>query len=198
MKTTLSIAILLFFLYSCGHSVVKSVQPDVKSEIVKWKKQLLLNGEIGTPCDFEHKEEWFRKNPEAFYGLPDTVSFKLADANHDLREDLLLYFPAGDACSSSNEQGSDFVKLIYSNGNETFTNDNLRDKIATKIEEKYYEQTNTDVHRAIFSIQDFNSEISGTYRLWTKEDPDCCASVEGKFRYNPFTFQIGITLGQAK
>lgn len=170
----------------------------MKAEIVKWKKQLLLNGEIGTPCDFEHKDGWFKRNPEAFYGLPDTVCFKLTDANNDQRKDLLLYFPAGDACSGSNEHGSDFVRLIYSNGNETFTNDNLRAKISAKIEEKYYEQTSTNVHRAIFSIKDFNSEISGTYQLWTEEDPDCCASVEGTFRYNPFTFQIGITTKPAQ
>ena len=152
MKTAIPLFLLLFSFFSCMQRASKPVQPDVKSEIVKWKKQLLLNGEIGTPCDFDHKDEWFKKNPEAFFGLPDTVNFKLADANNDRKVDLLLFFPAGDACSGSNEQGSDFVKLIYSYGNETFNNDNLRTKIAARIEEKYYELTNTDVHRAIFSI----------------------------------------------
>jgi len=85
------------------------------------------------------------------------------------------------------------LKLIYSNGNEFLSNDNLREKIASKIEGEYYVQTNTDVERAIFSITNFDTEISGTYKLWTLEDPDCCASVEGTFKYNPFTFKIQIT-----
>jgi hypothetical protein len=198
MKIKINLVIVLFSVFSCHNKDYRPIRPEVQAEIAKWKKQLLLNGEIGTPCEYDDEENWFKNNPEAFYGLPDTVSSIAVDANKDNADDILLYFPAGDACGGSNEQGSDFVKLIYSNGGEYFTNDNLRTKIEGKIEDKFYEQTNTDVQRAIFSIIDFNAEICGTFQLWTLEDPDCCSSVEGTFKYNPFSFKVEITIKGSK
>lgn len=172
----------------------------LNSEIKVWKKELVLNGEVGTPCA-ENQANWSKKNPERYYGLPnDSVKSKSFDANNDKINDVLLYFPAGDCCSCSIgiNEASDYLKLIYSNGNEFLSNDNLREKIASKIETEFYSQTNIDVERAIFFVTDFNKNISGTYKLWTLEDPDCCASFEGTFRYNPFTFKIQITHQNAK
>jgi len=116
------------------------------------------------------------------------------DVNIDKINDVLLYFPAGDCCSCSMgmNNGSDFVKLIYSNGTDFLENDNLRGKIESKIESEFYSKTNTDVGKVIFSITDFNTEITGTYQLWTLIDPDCCPSVEGSFKYNLFSFKIEI------
>jgi hypothetical protein len=191
----------ILFLFSCNP---KEKKPDpelfTKSSIENWKNQLVINGEVGNPCQ-DNVDKWSVENPERFYGLPtDSIQSKSFDANNDKINDVLLYFPAGDCCSCSIgiNEGSDFLKLIYSNGNEFLTNDILREKIALKIENEFYRQTNTDVERAIFSITDFKKEISGTYKLWTLEDPDCCASVEGTFKYKPFTFKIQITHQNAK
>lgn len=192
-----NIAFIAFmFLFSCQQKENKPNQDQLlKNQIQLWKKELLLNGEVGNPCQ-ENIDKWSIENPERFYGLPkDSIKIKSFDANQDKTNDILLYFPAGDCCSCTIgiNEASDYLKLIYSNGNEFLSNDNLREKIASKIEGEYYVQTNTDVERAIFSITNFDAEISGTYKLWTLEDPDCCASVEGTFKYNPFTFKIQIT-----
>ena len=171
------------------------LNPDelLKFQIENWKKQLYINGEVGNPCQ-DNVDKWAAENPERYYGLPKKVFFKTSDANDDKIKDVLLYFPAGDCCSCSIgiNEASDYLKLIYSNGNEFLSNDNLREKIASKIEIEYYSQTNTDVERAVFLVTDFKKEISGTFKLWTLEDPNCCASVEGMFKYNPFTFKIEI------
>ncbi len=186
------------FLVSCQQKGAPTDQQQfVNLNVDKWKKELIINGEVGTPCEDDYMK-WIAKNPESYYGLPSSIDVKIFDANKDQVNDLLLYFPAGNACTGGHEEGSDFVKLIYSNGNDFLSNSNLRDKIASKIEQEYYAQTNTDVERAIFSIKEFNTDISGSYQLWTKEDPDCCASVEGSFKYNPFTFKIEITHQIAK
>lgn len=192
MKIRIILAILIIAFNSCQQKEERSTKPDVKAEIEKWKKELLLNGEIGKPCNSDNQEEWAKNNPEVFYGLPDSINSKLFDVNNDKINDVLLYFPAGDCCSCTMgmNEGSDFVKLIYSNGSDFLENDNLQKKIESKIEGEFYSQTNTDVENVIFSITDFKSEITGNYKLWTKEDPDCCNSIEGTFQYNPFTWKI--------
>jgi len=199
MKSKIIVIVWIFLAISCQQKSEKTIKPDIKKEIGNWKKQLLINGEVGNPCQ-DDVDEWSAQNPERYYGLPkDSIKVKSFDANNDKINDVLLYFPAGDCCSCSigMNEASDYLKLIYSDGNEFLSNDNLREKIVSKIETEFYTQTNTDVERAIFSIIGFNKDISGNYKLWTLEDPDCCASVEGTFRYNPFTFKIQITLHDA-
>jgi hypothetical protein len=186
---------LSILLFSCHKKAVNHAQPDIKTEIDKWKKQLLLNGEIGTPCDFDNQVDWAKQNPEVFYGLPDTVLSKEFDVNNDNINDVLLYFPAGDCCSCTMglNEVSDFVKLIYSNETGVLENDNLGHRIESKIAGEFYSLTNTQVVKVSFSITDFNRKISGTYHLWTPDNPDCCPGVEGKFTYSPFTYEINIT-----
>jgi hypothetical protein len=193
MKKVITIIFGTAFLFACGHKE-KNLEPGlfVDSSIEKWKKELVINGEVGTPCEKDYMK-WIAKNAESYYGLPSGISLKVFDANNDKNSDYLLYFPAGNACTGGHDEGSDFLKLIYSNGDEYLSNDKLRSKIESKIEAVYFEKTQNDVERVVFSITDFNAEISGIYKLWTMEDPDCCASVEGTFKYNPFTFKIQIT-----
>ena len=186
--------LLVISLCSCQPKEAAPTKPDAKVEIAKWKRQLFLNREVGTPCDSTNPEGWAQKNPEVYYGFPDSIHSKVFDENNDKINDILLYFPAGDCCSCSigMNEGSDFVKLIYSDGKDFLTNDHLRTKIEQKIEDKFYEQTNTDVQRVVFTITDFSTDITGTYQLWTLEDPDCCAGIIGTFKYNPFSCQIEI------
>ncbi len=195
MKNSLTL-LCLIVLFSCQQKENKpSLEKSLKNQIQLWKKQLVLNGEVGNPCQ-DNSDKWSTENPERFYGLPkDSIKSKSFDANNDKIKDVLLYFPAGDCCSCTigMNEASDYLKLIYSNGKDFLSNDNLREKIASKIADEYYIQTNNATERAIFSVTNFNQEISGTYKLWTLEDPNCCASVEGTFSYNPFTFKIQIT-----
>lgn len=195
MKRVVFVLLLSSFLCACTqHRKVDKEKPlvDTAAEIEKWKRELVLNGEVGKPCS-GNVDEWAAENPERFYGLPkEAIKVKTFDANSDKVNDILLYFPAGDCCSCEvgmNEE-SDYLKLIYSDGTDFLTNEKLREKIASKIERDYCSQTNTDVEHAIFLVTDFDAEISGTFKLWTLADPDCCASVEGTFRYNPFTFKL--------
>lgn len=195
MKTIIALSSFIF-LFSCYQKEERPSENELlNKQIENWKTQLVSNGEIGKPC-IENVEKWSTENPERFYGLPtDSIKSKLFDANNDKINEVLLYFPAGDCCSCSigMNEGSDFLKLLYSNGNEFLENNTLREKIALKIENEFYQKTNTDVERAIFFVTDFKTNISGNYKLWTMEDPDCCASIEGTFKYNPFTFKIEIT-----
>lgn len=181
-------------LFSCkkNNEVALPTQAElVKTEIENWKNELLINGEIGQQCQTD-TETWIAKNPECYYGLPNQINHKIFDANNDKIQDYLLYFPAGNCCTGGHEEGSDFVKLVCSNGKNFLNNSNLREKIALKIEDAYFRQTDNDVQRAIFTITNFDTEITGNYQLWTLEDPDCCFSNEGNFKYNPFTFKIEI------
>lgn len=192
MNTRILFLFLIILLFSCHKRAENPAQPDSKAEMRKWKEQLLLNGEIGTPCDANNQEKWAINNPEVFYGLPDSIRCNVFDVNDDSINDLLLYFPAGDCCSCTIgiNEGSDFVKLIYSHGSDFIENDNLQGKIETKIKSEFYIQTNTEAGKAIFSITGFNKKITGTYQLWTLEDPDCCAGTKGTFTYDPFTLTI--------
>lgn len=193
-----SALLFLIFLFSCQNKEEKTL--DIKIEIENWKKELTLNGDLGKPCT-DDPEKWSVENPDRYYGLPqEAVKTIFFDANNDKIKDVLLYFPAGDCCSCviGINESSDYLKLIYSDGTKFLTNNNLRAKIVEKIETTYYEQTNNDVERAIFTVTNFDKNISGTYKLWTLEDPNCCASTEGTFKYNPFTFKIEITHQNAK
>ncbi|MDD2797909.1 MAG: hypothetical protein PHV20_04885 [Bacteroidales bacterium] len=188
----------LVFLIACHQKADEMSSLRVKTEMEKWKKQLLLNGEIGTPCE-EEEMKWAAKNPEGFYGLPQNeIGSIVVDANNDGHKDLLLHFPAGDACSGSNEQGSDFLKLIYSDGNDYIENDNLRAKMTEKIELRFYEKTTVAARRAIFFVTKFSNSISGKYLVWTDSDPDCCPGYEGEFNYNPFTWAMQINYRPAQ
>ena len=115
MKITIIFALIVISFNSCNPKEAIPTKPEANVEIAKWKRQLQLNGEIGTPCDFNNMEAWAKKNPEVFYGLPDSINSKLFDINNDRMNDILLFFPAGDCCSCSvgMNEGSDFVKLIY-------------------------------------------------------------------------------------
>lgn len=195
MKSVLSIVFIAGVIISCQHQPrqngIGNIKQFSKAETERWKKELLLNGDIGTPCEEDYMK-WNAENPESYYGLPPEISSRIFDINGDGKDDLLLFFPAGESCTGGHEEGSDFVALIYSDGNDYLENKNLRAKIEQKIQEEFHIQTDTFARRAIFSITDFKQQISGTFQLWTDQDPDCCAGYEGTFRYNPFTWKIGI------
>ena len=168
-----------------------------RTEISKWRRELLANGEVGNPCDSD-ATKWISRNPESYYGLPDTIQFQFSDNNGDGKNDLLLYFEAGESCTGGHQEGADFLTYLYSSGADYLRNDHLRTEIASKIGETYFQQTGKESGRVIFFVSGFEKVIKGTYRLWQADDPDCCASVEGNFTYNPSRWEIIITSHPAK
>ncbi len=188
-----STALIMFSFISCYQQSGENGKIDIKQfslkETEKWRKELLLNGEVGTPCEEDYMK-WNTKNSESYYGLPAEISSKTYDINGDGKDDILLFFHAGESCTGGHEEGSDFVSLIYSSDREYLYNKNLRSKIESKIQYEFRIKTDTFARRAIFSINDFNRAISGDFQLWTDDDPDCCASHEGTFIYNPLTWKI--------
>lgn len=189
------IIVTLISLVSCKQNPAEL--PDnkdvfLKTEIQNWKKQLVANGEVGKPC-IADTQKWIQENPDSYFGLPKQINSKSFDINGDKIDDYLLYFSAGESCTGGHDEGSDFLKLIYSNGNSFLENDNLREKIASKITNKLIVQNKTEIKKTIFSITNFNTQISGIYQSWTNDDPDCCASISGNFKYNPISFKIEIT-----
>jgi len=55
LKTKILFSILIISLFSCQQKETKPAKPDVRAEIEKWKKELLLNGEIGKPCNSDNQ-----------------------------------------------------------------------------------------------------------------------------------------------
>ncbi len=194
MKNVLLILILIS-LVSCKQNPTEMPNNGaifLKTEIQNWKKQLVTNGEVGNPC-IADTQKWIQENPESYFGLPKQINSKSFDINGDKINDYLLYFSVGESCTGGHEEGSDFVKLIYSNENFFLENDKLREKIASEITNKLIEKHKIEIKKTIFSITNFSTQISGTYQSWTNSDPDCCASISGNFKYNPFRFKIEIT-----
>jgi hypothetical protein len=167
---------------------MRDINQFVKSEIEKWKKELLISSDVGGPCEDDYVK-WNEKYPESYYGLPDTIQFKTVDMNDDGKDDILLYFPAGEACTGGHEEGSDFLKLIYSSKNEYLQNNDLRATIEKEIRFLSDRQTGAFSRSAIFSVTNIDKQIIGTFQVWTDDDPDCCAGYEGTFEYNPFTWR---------
>lgn len=201
MKSISLTVLLAALLFSCrrptDQNATNNINQLVKAETEKWKKELLISGEVGGPCEEDYMK-WNEKYPESYYGLPDTIHSKIIDMNGDGKNDILLYFPAGEACTGGHEEGSDFLKLIYSSGDEYLQNNYLREKIEKAIRYQSDLQSGLFSRRAIFSITNIDKQITGTFQMWTDDDPDCCASYEGTFKYNPFTWKIELKQQKAQ
>ena len=193
MKSNILLVLLIVIVLYCHQpnqqDKMRDINQFVKSEIEKWKKELLISGDVGGPCEDDYVK-WNEKYPESYYGLPDTIQFKTVDMNDDGKDDILLYFPAGEACTGGHEEGSDFLKLIYSSKNEYLQNNDLRATIEKEIRFLSDRQTGAFSRRAIFSVTNIDKQIIGTFQVWTDDDPDCCAGYEGTFEYNPFKWKM--------
>lgn len=201
MKSNILLIFLMAFVFYChrltDQNATNDINQFVKIETEKWKNELLISGEVGGPCEEDYMK-WNEEYPESYYGLPDTIHSKIIDLNGDGKNDILLYFPAGEACTGGHEESSDFLKLIYSSGNEFLQNNVLREKIERGIRYQSDLQSGLFSRCAIFSITNIDKQITGTFQVWTDDNPDCCAGYEGTFKYNPFTWKMELKQQKAQ
>lgn len=172
--------------YSCN-SQQKSL--NFNTEIEKWKKELVLNGEVGNPCRKDDDwNKWQEENPNAYFGLEEIESFKY-DFNSDGIKDGLFYFPA-DNCVGGNGIGSDFAMLAYSNNGQLLTNKNITEKIEQEIKISLVDKGIYDIYKIILTYKGLEKTIVGEYLAWTDDDASCCNSFSGTFEYNPIDFSL--------
>ena len=186
--------IIPFILTSCSKG--QSTNNLIEKETEKWKKELLINGEVGPPCKDDYIK-WGEENPDVYFGLPEKINSKVSDFNNDGKDDILLYFHAGDPCNGGNGNGSDFSQLIYSNGEEYLYNKNLSSKIANLVNEEFINKSKTyGANNVLIFINEFDKMISGEYTLWTENDAHCCPSFSGKYKYDLVKRKIEITIAK--
>lgn len=186
--------ILPLIIISC--SKAQSNDSIVENEIKKWKKELLINGDIGPSCT-EDYVKWAKNNPDVYFGLPEKINHKVSDFNNDGKDDILMYFHAGDPCNGGNGAGSDFSQLIYSNGNDYLYNKNLTAKIENLVKEEFNKKTKSFGNNAVLIfISDFDKVITGEYTLWTENDAHCCPSFSGKYKFDILSRKTEISIAK--
>lgn len=187
------------FLFSCkGTSKPQdSSQPDVKSEIQKWKTDLINSKQIGQPCAEGDLEAWTNQNAGQLNGLPadeNAYESQLSDYNGDGKQDLLLYFMSQN-CTGHNGGTPTYARLIYSDGNSHDTDDNVMAEIKNAILSEYENLKKSDEslkpvsnnymdENTTISGPGNENEISGEYRLYADSDAHCCPSYTGTYVYN--------------
>jgi hypothetical protein len=193
-----------------NNSVSQSVsgQIESKSELEKWKKELIDNKLVGKPCDFEvvtdktQQEKWNEENPDVLDGLlKDESGYGIvnSDFNNDEKEDLLLYFMS-ENCTGHNGGTPSFAKIVYADG--TF-NSNIMNDIQFAIIEEYnkkraidknLKEVTTDYLSEEISISYSNNTINGDFSLYTIDDAHSSPTYNGKYTYNPDNKKIEIQI----
>jgi hypothetical protein len=205
MKIFFTILTAGFLISSCnsGNSSKNSLNPsenlqkpeelskplDFEIEIDKWKKELLLNGEVGPPCKDDY-QKWAEENPNYYWGMQKISSLQ-SDFNSDSITDGLFFFPAIN-CVGGNGTSSDFAMLIYSNDNKTLTNKNITTIIESKLKSALADKGIYNVYSTVLTYKTFTTIVGGKYFAWSEEDAHCCPSNSGTFEYNPVDFSISI------
>jgi hypothetical protein len=168
----------------------------IKTEIEKWKQELLKSKQIGSPCNYEcldslvHKK-WRDDNPDQMDGLPiDDKKIKAvrSNFNNDNKEDLLLYFQ-GENCTGHNGGTKTYAKIIYSNGT---SKSDLMTEIITTIQSEYNQRRETTKNlkeitisylETTTTIDGYHNGITGRFILYAKDDAHCCPSYKGIYTY---------------
>jgi len=157
---------------------------EFKTEIEKWKKELLASGEVGNPCrEDEDWQKWQEENPKAYFGLQEILSSE-SDFNSDGIKDGLFYFPA-ENCVGGNGTDSDFGMLVYSNNGELLTNKNITKTIEKGIKAELAKIDINDIYKIYIHYKGLGKTIIGEYFAWSEEDANCCPNSNGSFEYNP-------------
>lgn len=206
---------------SLEFSQLPDVALDPKTEIDKWKKELIDRKKLGGAGDYSEenfptakKEQWIKDYPNQQYGLPmddSKITSTKADLDGDGKADLLLYFRANKVTVMNGNTPS-FAKVVYANGS---SNSNIMKEIQEKILAKYNESRKNavefDAKGKKFNFKDFkeitnnyldetttfefkDNQMKGEFYLFTKTDAHCCASYDGTYTYNPKDKKINIQI----
>jgi hypothetical protein len=160
---------------------------DFDNEIEKWKKELLLNGEVGPPCKDDY-QKWTEENPNYYWGMQE-IQILESDFNLDKIKDAVCYFYAGN-CVGGNGYDSDFAMLIYSHNNMTLTNKNLTTQIEEKIKLELAKNRIYEINDVVLAYKTLTKTIGGSYSAWEGSDANCCPSYRGTYEYDPIDFSI--------
>lgn len=187
MKYRLSYLIIILCLFSNSFGQQKEL--DFELEIEKWKRELFLNKEVGPPC-YKDYHQWMEDNPDFYYGLqPITIS--QYDFNKDDITDALVFFEAVN-CVGGNGWGSDFAMLIYSFDGYGLTDKKITQTIEKEIEKVFFERRIRNISHIFVLYDDLSNTVNGRYVAYTSEDPSCCATYKGTFKFQPLHKKIEV------
>jgi len=206
MKKILILIAFLSILGSCNLNSKKnresqdSIQKiDSKSELEKWKKELLDKKLVGTPCGNpeldKNRAKWASENDnEVVNGLPSNekeYQIVYSDFNNDKKEDLLMFFESHNCSGHNGHVSQNFARIVYSDG--TMVSDlaseiyaailkeyNIRrekDKTLKEVDDAYQKSdTNIETYK--------DGTLSGIFALYDLNDGHCCPSYQGKYTYS--------------
>ncbi len=178
--------ILLSFIVYNGNFMSQTLDVHLQVEVDKWQKELVLNGEVGPPC-YEDYQKWMEDYPNYYYGLQKIKSVNNPTDDDNIK-DALFFFEAIN-CVGGSSGGSDFAMLVYSNNDVVLTNKNISPFIENKIKKTFSEDGFYNIDRVqIF----YKSYIGGEFYAWTDDDPNCCASYKGKFKFNRSNLSVSL------
>ncbi len=165
----------------------QTIEKHLQSEVDKWQKELVLNGEVGPRC-YKDYNKWMKDFPNYYYGLQD-IKYFLNPSDNDGIKDALFFFDAVN-CVGGSSGGSDFAVLVYSNNNLVLTNKNITTTIENKIKYLFHDNGNYDIDRVQIY---YKSYLGGEFSAWKSDDANCCASYKGKFKYDPSNFTVKLS-----
>ncbi|GGZ48432.1 hypothetical protein [Mesonia mobilis] len=177
----------------CGLSVLscqsQSNKPTLDNEIEKWKKELILTGELGNPCNYDSFQKWIEENPDQVFGISDNITIKKTDFNNDGMVDAFVSMEV-EPCNGGNATSSDYSVLIFSNEGEYYKDVKLTERIEKKIKSELAENGVYSIWKLSTSLKSFDGTINGETYIWIDEDASCCPSYSGNFEYNPETQEL--------
>ncbi|USL95444.1 hypothetical protein D1J36_009200 [Riemerella anatipestifer] len=191
-KTILTLVICSTTFLSC---TTQQKKLSLDNEIEKWKKGLVLTGELGPPC-YDDFMKWRKENPDKAYGISDEIKIFKKDFNKDGIEDAFVSMRIGDPCNGSNHLSSDHSVLIFSNDGEYYQDVKLTERIEGKIINQLAEKNIPSVNNLLTFFESFDGTINGEVTIEVEGDAHCCPSYFGLFKYNPNTQELKLEVNK--
>ncbi|WP_018676079.1 hypothetical protein [Riemerella columbina] len=176
---------------------VQQKKLSLEHEIEKWKKELILTGELGSPC-YDDFTKWINDNPGKSYGISDDIKIYKKDFNNDRIVDAFVNMKIGDPCNGGNHLSSDRSVLIFSNNGEYYHDVKLTDRIENKIINQLADKNIYSVTNLLTFCDTFDKTINGNVTIWVEEDAHCCPSYSGSFKYDPNTQELKLEVSKSQ
>ena len=180
---------LIFCVFAVFSFQAQSNKYKLDNEIEKWKKELILTGDLGNPCNYSSAAQWREDNPGQTFGITDDLVIEKIDFNNDGMIDAFVSMSV-EACNGGNAISSDFSVLIFSHNGEYYKDVNLTKRIEQKISSELMKAGIYSIWKFSTSLNSFDKTINGKSYVWIDEDASCCPSYSVVFYYNPKTKKI--------